>query len=162
MYKRQELERKIDEKINQVKRDVVGRVNPTICFYRHNKDTSNQPKFWGDGNPIQFIRDCEWGMDSVGDQLNDSDKIDWVVRRLSSSAALWYSIVRDNIKTYDEFIKCFENRYWNEHIQRKARDRLDFDRFTPGKLTHEQYVIKEIAKVKHLRPELPEAELVHK
>ena len=65
-----ELERKIDEKINQVKRDVAGRVNPTVCLYRHNEDPSNQPKFWGDGNPIQFIRDCERGMDSVGDQLN--------------------------------------------------------------------------------------------
>ena len=64
-----ELERKIDEKINQVKRDVVGRVNPTICFYRHNEDTSNQPKFWGDGNPVQFIRDCERGMDSVRNSL---------------------------------------------------------------------------------------------
>ena len=63
-----ELEHKIDEKIYQVKRDVSGLVNPTVCFYRHHEDLNNQPKFWGDGNPIQFIRDCERGMDSVGDQ----------------------------------------------------------------------------------------------
>ena len=82
-----ELEQKIDERINQVKRDVVGRVNPTVCFYKHTEDTSNQPKFWGDGNPIQFIRDCERGMDSVGDQLNDSNKIEWVVCKLNGFAA---------------------------------------------------------------------------
>ena len=57
---------------------------------------------------------------------------------------------------------CIRDRYWNEHVQRKVRDRLEFGRFTPGKLTREQYVIKEIAKVKYLRPELSEAELVHK
>ena len=137
-------------------------IRDSICFYRHNEDPSNQPKNWGDGNPIQFIRDCERGMDSVGDQLNDSDRIEWVVRKLSGSAALWYSIVRDNIRTYDELIQSFENRYWNEHVQRKVQDRLEFGRFTPRKLTCEQYVIKEITKVKHLRPELSEAELVHK
>ena len=119
----------------QMKRDVSGRVNPTVCFYRHHEDPNNQPKFWGDGNPVQFIQDCEWSMDSVGDQLNDADRIEWVTRKLSGSAALWYSIVRDNIKIYDEFIKCFENRYWNEHVQRKVRDRLEFGKFIPGKHT---------------------------
>ena len=92
-----ELEHKIDEKFYQVKRDVAGRVNPTACFYRHNEDPNNQPKFWGDANTIQFIRDCERGMDSVGDQYNDTERIEWVTRKRSGAAALWYSIVRNNL-----------------------------------------------------------------
>lgn len=60
-------------------------------------------------------------MDSVGDQLNDADKIELVVKNLKCSAALWYEIVRNNITTYEESIKCFEPRYWNECQNEKLR-----------------------------------------
>lgn len=52
-------------------------------------------------------------MDSVDDQLNDFNKIEWVIHKLKGSAALSYTIVHAKITTYGEFIKCFENWYWN-------------------------------------------------
>lgn len=85
--------------------------------------------------------------------------MDWVTRRLRDSAALCFTIVRDNIKTYEEFVICFEDRYWNDHVQRKVQNRLEFGKYVPDKLTRQQYVIREVAaRVKNLRPELTESE----
>ena len=97
-------------------------------------------KFGENENPIEFIWKHERALDANGDHLSDSDRTEYVVRKFKGSAALWYTIMRDDIKTYDVIIKCFESRKLydtenrNEHVQRKTRDRLEFGKCISGTL----------------------------
>ena len=49
-------------------------------------------------------------------------------------------------------MKAFEARYWNQHVQRKVCDRLEFGKYVYALQTKEQYVIQQVAKAKHLSP----------
>ena len=98
-------------------------------------------------------------MESIG---NHQDKINLVAKYCRSSAAQWYTIIRDQVTTYEDFVNAFEARYWNQHVQRKVRDRLEFGKYVYGRQTKEQYVIQQAAKAKLLRPPLTKIELIHK
>lgn len=67
--------------------------------------------------PIQFLIVCQMDMDTVCDHFSEADKIEWIVRR---NAALWYSIIRDKIMTYEKFANRFENQFWSPHIRYKT------------------------------------------
>ena len=77
------------------------------------------------GNPIEFLLNCEREMELIGNVLTDKEKIDFVSKHFQDSAARWYTIVRDNLTTYEQFKNSFEGRYWNIHTQRRIRDQLE-------------------------------------
>lgn len=113
-------------------------------------------------NPIEFRIKCEKEMDSIGSILSDKDKIDFVSRYLKDAAASWFTMVNDDLKTYEEFKLAFERRYWNEYIQMRIRNTLEFGKYNPGKLSEDEYVIMLVERSKHLRPALTQKELVIK
>ena len=102
-------------------------------------------------------------MDQVGNHLTDLERISFVTKYLRESAAQWFTIVRDNITTYQQFRDAFENRYWNMHTQRQVRDELEFGRYNPtGGQSMEQYAITQIERCKHLKPKYSEYEIISK
>lgn len=109
------------------------------------------------------MKECQRGKDTVGDHLCEVDKIEWVARKWKRDAALWYFIVQHKITTYEVFVNCLKKNILKstQHIKHKLQDTLDFSTFFLMKVNREQYVIKEVAKFRHLRPELTEIELVH-
>lgn len=114
-------------------------------------------------NPIEFVKSCERELERVGSQLTDPEKIEFTSRHFKESAARWFTIVRDTITTYDQFKECFENRYWNVHTQRRVRDQLEYGRYPiGGKLSMDEYVIQQVERSKHLKPQFTEHELVWK
>ena len=64
-------------------------------------------------NPIEFLHKCEREMATIGSNLNDRDRIEFVSRHFQETASKWYTIVQDQTETYEQFKASFENRYWN-------------------------------------------------
>lgn len=142
------------------------RLKPTTMWmYETGHDERSRVKFEGNrkDNPIEFLKSCEREIERIGTPLNDTEKIDFVSKHLRDSAEKWFTIVRDNIFTYEQFKEVFENRYWNVHTQRLVRDQLEYGRYpTGGRLNMEQYAIQQTEQCKHLRPPFSEQELVMK
>ena len=93
-------------------------------------------------------------MDTVGNKLMDQDNINFITKYCKGSLAEWYTIIRDQVTTYEDFVQAFETQYWNLH---KVRDSLDIGKYVYGQQTKEKYVIQQVAKVKHQSPQLNEA-----
>lgn len=158
MAKHQEQMRQMQKKIEETRADKITYV------YRNVEDLPKRSKFYGEGNenPIEFLIECERSMDHVGNNLSESERIEWVTNRFEKTAAQWFQIIRETITTYADFKRKFEERYWNHTIQRKIRDRLEFGRYDPRFKTKEAYVIELVARAKHLRPQLTEGDMVIK
>ena len=119
------------------------------------EELTQHPKFYGDenDNPVEFLRECEKMMYTVGNQMIDQDRINFIPKDCNRSAAQWCTIIRDQATTYKDFVQAFETRYWNQHVQRKLRDRLEFGKYECGQ-TKEQHVIQQVTHAKRLRPRL--------
>lgn len=158
-HKIKELEQRLDKL-----QLTPSAANQTTFVYRSFDDINAQVKFYGkeNENPMQFIRTCERDMDVISDHFSESEKINWIVRRLKSNAAEWFSIVHDKINTYEELITHFKNRYWNNEIQRKVRVQLEFGKYATIKGSKETYVIQLVSKAKFLEPEIAESDLMDK
>ena len=114
-------------------------------------------------NPIEFLLNCEREMELIGNTITDKEKIDFVSKHFQDCAARWYTIVRDNLTTYEQFKESFEGHYWNIHTQRQIRDQLEYGKYQHnGRLTLEEYVIQLVERSKHLRPTFTQHELVFK
>jgi hypothetical protein len=154
----------IRNKIDTVQTQSGPSQTKVTYIYQNVEELTQQSKFSGEGgeNPIEFRKQCERSMEAVGNNFTDSEKINWVARLLQGSAREWYSVIRDQVSSYAEFMERFEARYWNEQVQRRVRQKLEFGRYHPTRLTKEQYVIRLLAESKHLRPELTEMDVINK
>ena len=102
---------------------------------------------------MEFLVNCEKEMKQIGNNINDAMKINFVTRHFKDSAAQWYTIIRDNITTYQQFCDSFEIMYSDIHTQRQLRDQLEYRNFNVhGRQSIEQYTIAHIERVKHLKP----------
>lgn len=63
-------------------------------------------------------------MDVVNDKLSHTDKIKIISRQLKNTAAVWFSIITDNISTYPELI---EQKLINAIGMMKWREKLEFN-----------------------------------
>ena len=54
-------------------------------------------------------------MEKIGSNIDENEKINFFNCHFTDSAAQWYTIIRDNVTTYQQFRDSFENRYWNIH-----------------------------------------------
>ena len=52
-------------------------------------------------NPIEFLHKCEREMATIGSNLNDRDRIEFVSQHFQETASKWYMIVRDQTETYE-------------------------------------------------------------
>lgn len=57
--------------------------------YRHTDEAANQIKFSGGANEnrIQFLKQIEWNMELIRDNLGDADKINVVSKQPKGTAA---------------------------------------------------------------------------
>lgn len=114
-------------------------------------------------NPIEFLTNCERELEQIGNEVTDEEKIHFITRHFKDSAAQWYTIIRESIKTYEQFKESFENRYWNIDIQRQVRDQLEYGKFQlNSKISMENYAIRHIEKCKHLQPKFTQYEIISK
>lgn len=158
---------RLEEQIRQLQRQQTKtKADQVTYIYRTAEEMPKISKFrgWDNENPIEFLVECERNMDMVGNNLNDTERVEWIARRLEHTAAKWYTIIRENVTSYADFKNKFEQRYWNDHIQRKIRNQLEFDKYENNKKgkSKEEYVIDIVARAKHLTPKLSEGELVNK
>ena len=95
-------------------------LNCTTYVYKTLDDVNSQLKFFGreNENPMNFIKVCQRDLEAIGDNLSEADKINFVVRRLKGTAAEWFSVAQDKISTYEDLVKHFRARYWNERRSR--------------------------------------------
>ena len=102
-------------------------------------------------------------MATIGSNLSDRDRIYFVSRHFQETASKWYTIVRDQTETCEQFKASFENRYWNIHTQREVRDQLEYGwYYVNSKRSMEDYIIQLVERCKHLTPSFMEHELVLK
>ena len=92
-------------------------------------------------------------MEKIGSNIYENEKINFFIRHFTDSVAQWYTVVRDNVTTYQQFRDSFEKRYWNIHTQCQVRDQLEYVKFNiHGRQSIEQYKIAQIEIVIHLKP----------
>ena len=165
-----ELVAEQDLRIQELKRQMSqlqstsSPLNQTTYVYKTLDNANSQPKFFGreSENPINFIKICQRDMVAIGDTLGEADKINFVVRRLKGTAAEWFSVIQDKINTYEDLVKHFSARYWNEEVQRKILVQLEFGKYSNTKGTKETYLIQLISRAKYLEPEITEPDMVNK
>lgn len=133
-------------------------------IYKPMDDMYTPVKFWGreKENPMKFLKQCQHVMESINDHMDDIDKIECVVKNLRGTASMWYNIVEDKINSYEEFIKLFRARFWNDEVQRKILTRLEFNKYSTTDGTKEDYVMQLLDVVKYLEPPMSEGIIINK
>ena len=75
----------------------------------------------------------------------------------------WWSVIRNEIHTYEEFKQIFRSKYWSESMQNIVRDNLCNGRYNT---THYQsltaYFLGKVCVARKLEPSIPEECLVNK
>ena len=51
-------------------------------------------------NPIEFLLNCEREIELIAN-VTDKENIDFIIKPFQDSAARWYTIVQDNLTTYE-------------------------------------------------------------
>ena len=84
--------------------------------------------FNGEGEyPMEFVKELE----ELHREHYLSEGVNWVSRHLEGEAAIWWKLIRSEIKTFSEFQEAFTAKYWNQMIQEVVRDRLEFGKYRP-------------------------------
>lgn len=55
--------------------------------------------------------------------------INWLGRHTEGEAAIWWRLIKNDLKNFQEFSDAFIDKYWDALIQEEVRDRLEFGRF---------------------------------
>ena len=71
--------------------------------------------FYGDenDNPVEFPRQCKKTVETIGNHLTYQDKINFVAKYCRNSEAEWYTVIRDEVTTYEDFVHAFEATKWD-------------------------------------------------
>ena len=78
--------------------------------------------FDGEGNfPIEFLKELR----ELQETYYSEDNTRWIGRHLTGEAAIWWRIVREQIKTFKEFEEAFMGKYWSATQQERVRDQLE-------------------------------------
>ena len=70
-----------------------------------------------------------------------ADNVKWIGKHLEADAAIWWRVVRDQIKNFDEFKEIFTQKYWGPEKQDDVRNKLEYGRFDwRGNMSAVQYL----------------------
>ena len=50
-----------------------------------------------------------------------ADNVKWIGKHLEADAAIWWRVVRDQIKNFEEFKEIFTQKYWGPEKQDDVR-----------------------------------------
>ncbi|XP_054260151.1 uncharacterized protein LOC128984808 [Macrosteles quadrilineatus] len=128
---------------------------------------SDVPKFTGRAhNPKEFLNKLQkyYCRNLVRQSPTTDPKeflIDTIEMSLGGSASRWFSLIKSNINTWDEFESMFLMKFWSQSVQRGIRHRLENERYRPGgKLTRSEYFIERVITLKSMSPPLTDEEII--
>lgn len=125
------------------------------------------PKFYGRAhNPHEFLNKLrkyyERSTQKISPSQNSTDfLIDIVESSLEQHAARWFYLIKNDIKTWSDFERAFEEKYWNREVQRGIKHRMENEKYRPnGNLTRAEYFVERVIVLKSLLPPMSEDEIV--
>ena len=135
--KLRELEHKIDNnsgetnlKLQQLQNDVRTKFSLVNASPTNRIVTNEQIrdiKFNGTSDfPMEFIKELT---ELYQEYYQDINNITWVARHLEGEAAIWWRLIKDSVHTFMGFTEVFVNKYWNDVIQERVGDQLEFGRY---------------------------------
>ena len=147
-----EIQQRVQRRLEEMEQRPAVAVNGTSI----NKDAT----FDGEDNfPIEFLKDLR----ELQETYYSEDSTRWIGRHLTGEAAIWWRIVREQIKTFKEFEEAFMGIYWSATQQERVRDQLEYGRFNPnGSLNMIQYMERCISKSRQLIPILSDKHMITK
>ena len=121
---------------------------------------NNELKYNGtDRYPIEFLKE----LTEIQNTFYPSDDVKWIGRHLEADAAIWWRVIRDQIRNFDEFKDLFTQKYWGEERQDAVRDNLEFGRFNwKGNLSAIQYMERKLLESRQLTPAIADRQLIKK
>lgn len=127
---------------------------------RTNGDGNKEVRYDGtDPYPMEFLKE----LTEEKEKYWEGGEVKWIGQHLEKDASIWWRIVKDQIRSFDEFVDVFTEKYWSTDRQELARDNLEYGRYDPrGKLSSVQYLEQKILEFKQLTPAIPEKLLVRK
>ncbi|XP_054282951.1 protein kinase 4-like [Macrosteles quadrilineatus] len=80
---------------------------------------------------------------------------------LEHQASRWFSLVKNDLKSWEDFETQFISKYWNRNLQRAIKHKIESEQYKPnGKLTRSEYFIERVITLRSLTPALTEDEIV--
>ena len=153
----------IDGQLTQIREDVRTRLmqmERSPMPYRMMTEHIKNVTFNGEGEyPMEFVKE----LDEIHREYYMSEGVNWVSRHLEGEAAIWWKLIKNNIKTFQEFQEACIAKYWNQMVQEGVRDRLDFGRYRPESgLSMVQYMERCILQNQQLIPPISDQHLIRK
>lgn len=151
----------IDGRIHQIQEDVrqvtqVGTVQHRVIP----TDLYKNVTFTGESEyPMEFLKELK----EIHREYYQSGSISWIARYLDAEASIWWRLIKDSVKNFQDFEEAFIAKYWNNIIQEGIRDRLEFGRYRrEDGLTMIQYMERRVLENRQLIPRMEEQHLIRK
>lgn len=78
--------------------------------------------------PLKFIQE----LTKVKERYYDNSNIQWIGQHLECEADIWWHITRSQVSSYEDFIKVFIAKYWNNERQELVRDDMEYGKYRPS------------------------------
>ncbi|XP_054272542.1 putative uncharacterized protein DDB_G0282129 [Macrosteles quadrilineatus] len=125
------------------------------------------PKFSGRShNPPEYLtRLKRYYQKLLSRQSTEQNPIETLKDVLETSlehqASRWFSLVKNDLKSWEDFETQFISKYWNRDLQRAIKHKIESEQYKPnGKLTRSEYFIERVITLRSLTPALTEDEIV--
>lgn len=110
----------------------------------------------GSIHPVNFIKKLSRIFDEAG--VPGEKKIFFALSCLRGSAQHWGNLKEDSFIDYEQFKKCFLERYWSVEEEREVFRRVKFGSYSGG--SKADYFIRMLGEIKLLSDSLTEAEQI--
>lgn len=112
-----------------------------------------------DNFPIEFIKE----LSELQETHYPADTTRWIGNHMVGEAAIWWRIIREQVRTFEEFKEAFIEKYWGPTQQERVRDQLEYGKFTHnGRLNMIQYMERKVLECRQLVPILSDHHLIKK
>jgi hypothetical protein len=125
------------------------------------------PKFNGRAhNPREYLeklqRYYKRTLSKMPSRADDSETlIETIEMSLEQHASRWFSLIKGDIKNWEDFENAFLSKYWSRDVQRGIRQRLETDKYRPGgNLSRAEYFVERVITLQSLTPPMTEDEIV--
>lgn len=109
--------------------------------------------------PMEFLKEIS----EVHEMYYKDDNTKWIGNHLTEEAATWWRIIRDQVRTFEEFRELFSEKYWGDCEQERVRTKLEHGRYHPGiGKSMIQYMEQCILESRQLQPVLSDRHLIKK
>ena len=75
---------------------------------------------------MEFMKEME---DVYMEYYQDNGNVAWIGRHLEGEAAVWWRLIKNSLTNFAAFKEAFTNKYWNDMIQERVRNVLEFGRY---------------------------------